>query len=192
MPDIRPENNFMSKKDKKKKQKKEEKNDVEAISNGSKQFENLHHETFCILYAGVGTRHFFNNGQNSYLEAYGHSKELNDLEVKLVLETNQKKRKEMSQRKKSLELVARVEGSRLLANPNIRRRVEYLFDQFIDHNVADRELAKTIVQDHDLRSKVDAIKEYNRVRDRVKDNKAAVAVTFSWLGDQKPNAKPSK
>lgn len=154
---------------------------VNPLRKPESPFENPAHELFCTLYAGAGTRHFFNNAQNCYLEAMGYGPEIHQLESLLVLESNPKKRKVMSQRKKSLELVARVEGSRLLTNPNIKKRIAHLLDQFIDHEVMDRELAKTAMQDFDLHAKVDAIKEYNRVRDRVKDNKLTGDLKISWL-----------
>lgn len=187
----------MSKKGKEKRKNKitfeqqKEFDDDKVEGDGSKPLKNPMHELFCILYAGVGTRHFFGNAQNSYVEAFGYGKEFHDLEVKLVLQQSGALRKSMSRRLQNIKLIGRVSGSRLLTSVNITNRVNHFMDQFCQNEVADRELAFTIVQREDMRSKVAAIAEYNRVKDRVKDNKLSGELVITWGGD-KAEAKKKK
>ncbi len=173
----------------KKKQKEKRNGTKEKLVTGIRPLSNVANELFCQLYAGVGTKHFFSNGQNSYIYAYGKQEELHNIETTLLLEDNPNVRKEKSQRKKSIELVARVQASVLLTNPNIQARVNHLLSRFIDDKVADRELAKVIVQDYDLKSKVDAIKEFNRAKEKIKGGGVDSHIEFSWKGQEKAASK---
>lgn len=110
---------------------------------GSKiEFLNPNQEKFCRLYAS--DKEFFGNGVESYLEAYDlpHSKYK----------------------------AAGVSAARLLENAKILARINELLSITLNDQVVDKELAFTVIQKRDLSSKVQAIKEYNRVKKRVDDS----------------------
>ncbi len=107
------------------------------------------HELFCQLY--VNNSEFFGNATFCYAAAYGM-----DLE------------KGSHKTKKNAYKVAQVNGSRLLSNAIIRRRIYQLLNQLMKDEVVDGELAKVIMQNYKLDVKVQAIREYNRIKNRVK------------------------
>lgn len=106
-------------------------------------------EKFCRLYASDD---YFCNGVRAYLEAF------------------KKKGKPIGYAS------ARARASMLLTNVNILARINQLIDLVINDVTVDKELGKVITQDADFRSKVQAIKEYNRVKKRVADPGFSVAV----------------
>lgn len=117
-------------------------------------------EKFCQLYAS--DREFFGNGVQSYIEAY-----------------------EPDQSKPNWYNTARSRASALLTNSNILRRIDELFeaaelnDQFVD-----KQLAKLILQDADFSSKISAIREYNKLKQRIKEKKEIhVKLPKPILGD---------
>jgi len=114
------------------------------IADGSKPFvNNLKWEIFCQLYS----RHpnYLGNGAESYGKAWG----TNNL-------------KAMS-----------AGGWRLLKNPEILQRVQYLFSKHtLNDVVVDGELAFVLLQREELSSKMQAIKEYNKMKGRVIDRVA--------------------
>ena len=117
-------------------------------------------EKFCQLYAS--DREFFGNGVQSYIEAY-----------------------EPDQTKKNWYNTARARASELLTSPNVLRRIDELLelgelnDQFVD-----KQLAKLILQDADFSSKISAIREYNKLKQRIKEKKELyVKLPKPILGD---------
>lgn len=98
-------------------------------------------EKFCQLYAS--DKEFFGNGVESYLEAYS-------------LPPNRYN-------------TALANASRLLTNASVLARINELLDIILSDEVVDKELAFVVLQKKDLSSKVQAIREYNRVRKRVED-----------------------
>lgn len=95
-------------------------------------------ELFCKLFATE--RDFFGNGTTAYMEAYG-------------VENNQG---------------TRQSASKLLTNAHILARVNELLDYNGLNDVSvDRELAFVIAQSADYGSKVAAIREYNKLRNRI-------------------------
>lgn len=104
---------------------------------------NAKQELFCQLYAT--DREFFGNGVESYVEAYG-------------IDLN----------KKGAYGSARATASRLLTNANILKRIDELLEvKGLNDQAVDKELAFVIVQKADLGSKVAAIREYNKLRQRI-------------------------
>lgn len=95
------------------------------------------HEMFCQLFV---SQEFFANGAKSYLQVYPNSSEKN----------------------------ASGSARDLLAKPSIQRRINELIDQSgLTDSFVDKQLLFCITQMVDLKAKLAAIKEYNRLRGRV-------------------------
>ena len=117
-----------------------------AVNNeeGSKEVDNtlkFRHERYCqafLKYRG--------NGTQAYLEA---SQDENGVPT-VTYET------------------ASVESSRLLRNPNILKRIQEVLKEkgFNDENI-DNELLELIIQNDDKGSKLGAIREYNKLKQRI-------------------------
>ena len=114
---------------------------------------NPQQELFCQLYAT--DREFFGNGVESYLKAYGL------------------KRKQYDS--------AKVLASGLLTNINILDRVNELMDIALNDIVVDKELAFIIKQKDNLSAKVQAIREYNNLKQRIIERKEVDAkIEIKW------------
>ena len=97
---------------------------------------------FCKLFV---SRDFFGNGTHAYAEAY--DKDLEDPKQYNV---------------------CKVAASELLTKPNILTRInEELTDAGLNDNFVDKQLLFTITQNADFSSKVKAISEYNKLRQRI-------------------------
>lgn len=115
-------------------------------------------EKFCQLYASH--REFFGNGVQSYIKAY-------DIDVG---------QGEGQQSYNS----CRSTASEMLTNPNILARVNEIFEERgLNDMFVDKQLLFLITQHADLRVKLEAIKEYNRMRGRTnKDEKQDIALAM--------------
>ena len=140
---------------------------------------NLNQEAFCQYFVN-GDKRTFNNGKMSYAYAYKAIDKLEELEEKLKLEDNQAKRKEWSQEKLRLENVCISSASRMLVLVKVKERVSYLFGQLFNDANVDQELSKVIKQDFDLRSKVSAISEYNKLKKRAEDAGFKGQIVIKW------------
>ena len=114
---------------------------------------NLNQEEFCQLYAGGGQ--YFGNGVWSYILAY-------KLDVPVI------EYKILSDGQKKAYDIACAATVQLLRNIKIQKRCNELLDALIKDEVVDRELARVIMQNNELPAKVSAIKEYNLLRNRIK------------------------
>ncbi len=121
---------------------------------------NPRQEKFCRLYAS--DREFFGNGVQSYIEAY-----------------------EPDQSKPNWYNAARTRASELLTKRNILKRIDELFeadglnDQFVD-----KQMEKLITQDADFKAKMSAIREYNKLKQRITEKKEVhVKLPKPILGD---------
>ncbi len=103
---------------------------------------NLKQEKFCQLYAT--DMEFFGNGTQSYIEAY-----------------------EPDQSKPNWYRTARSRASELLTSPNVLARINELLDLTLNDQHVDKQLALVITQNADLSSKVAAIREYNKLKQRI-------------------------
>lgn len=152
---------------------------------GGEVLKNPKHELFCWLYAGYHNRDLFGNGSRCYKHVY-FSVELDKLQQeidKLEDERAEKFQRLVDARKariKAIDNTSRSSATDLLAKPNISDRVNYLMDQLFSHDAMDRELTFTAMQRFDLASKVAAIREYNRVKDRGGSGKLEGTFTFGW------------
>jgi hypothetical protein len=114
------------------------------------------------LFAQLYTRNsqMFGNATLSYAEAYGY--DLDSLSDEIPKDQPTAK----SERDKAYNVCA-VEAQRLLRNPNVQDRLTVLLNEMLRDDIIDRELAKTILQDHKLESKIAAIREYNKLKQRI-------------------------
>ena len=100
------------------------------------------HQKFCMIYAT--DYECFGNGVQAYMAVYPMCKPG----------------------------AAAASASRLLKNVNILKRVDELLDLYLTNQFVDKELAFVIHQKADLSSKVAAIREYNRLKDRVREGES--------------------
>lgn len=106
-------------------------------------------ELFCYLYTSGGGGCFGNAGK-SYNKAYR------------VPPKGQKS----DPRVQNKDYVA---GHTLLRKHKIKAYISDLLKELYNNQTVDNELLKTIIQNDDIKSKVNAIKEYNRVQERVSE-----------------------
>lgn len=106
---------------------------------------NLKQELFCQLYAT--NRTFFGNGVQSYIEAY-----------------------EPDQNKQGWYAVARTRAYYLLTNIDILDRINELLElEPLNNTTVDKQLSFVINQSADMNAKVAAIREHNKLKQRITD-----------------------
>lgn len=124
---------------------------------------------FCELYI---SKEFFGNGVSAYMEAYNIKPSV-----------------------KGAYAAARVSAHHLLTNPNILAQINANLDfQGMNDGFVDKQLLLLITQNSDFGSKISAIKEYNKLKQRITD-KAEVEVTGdgisieNWINSQNAKGK---
>jgi hypothetical protein len=126
-----------------------------------KKLLNPKQELFCQLY--VKNAELFGNATWSYAEAYGYKLvELSDERPK-----NEKGEVIGKSERQLAENLCAVEGGKLLRKPHIQDRLTALLNEMLKDEIVDRELAKVILQDDERPSKVAAIREYNKLKQRI-------------------------
>jgi len=133
-------------------------------------------ELFCQCYVGYHDKELFSNKTRSFIYAYGRTERYNEL---LELKNSNPSATTRAAFKKFENLCAKG-GSDLFRNTQIVDRVNKLFDSLYNNDHVDRELSYTITQRYDLASKVQAIREFNRISNRIKKNESTDTVTFTW------------
>lgn len=132
--------------------------------------ENARRELFCQYYAkGEGT---FGNATLSYSAAY--EIELGDV-TKLDKHGNVVVERDYTGSYNTCS----VNGTRLLRIAHVQQRVTALLNELLKDEIVDAELAKVIKQDGDLQPKVQAIREYNKLRGRIIDKTKIITEKFS-------------
>lgn len=126
---------------------------------------NLENELFCQFY--VKNDALFGNGTLAYAEAYDFKLDELSRDDALYDEVNKLIQDSTYTRAYN---VCSVQASKLLRVPKIQERIIVLLNEILKDDVVDSELAKVIKQNHKLDSKVAAIKEYNKLRNRITDN----------------------
>lgn len=123
-------------------------------------------ELFCQYYVNNDT--LFSNATLAYAEAYDYK--LSELSKdKPVTGTNQVTGHPIhgqSPYTKAYNVCA-VSASQLLKKPYINARVVELLNQLLRDDVVDAELMRTIKQEKKLDAKINAIKEYNKLKGRI-------------------------
>lgn len=111
-------------------------------------------ERFCQLYAT--DKEFFGNGVQAYIEAY-------DPDTK----------------QKNWYKTACARASQLLSNVKVCNRINQILEESGFNDVAvDKQLAFLLTQHADLKSKLGAIKEYNKLKQRITE-KTETAITIN-------------
>lgn len=100
-------------------------------------------ERFCYFYTLPG-QETFGNGTKSYIEAYG-----------------------LDATKKSDVSVAKASSSRLLTNVNLIDRINSALNEKLNDREVDAKLAQWIFQNENPNASILAIKEYNKLRQRI-------------------------
>lgn len=104
---------------------------------------NPQREFFCQLYAS--SREFFGNGTQSYIEAY-------NIDIT----------------EKGAYASARTRAYELLTNSDILKRIDELMEHAVlNDQFVDKQLSFVISQNADMPSKVAAMKEYNKLKQRI-------------------------
>lgn len=65
--------------------------------------------------------------------------------------------------------ICAVEGYKLLRNPKVQEKNTDLLNELLTDRIVDGELAKVIMQDHERPAKVAAIREFNKLKQRIVD-----------------------
>ena len=105
-------------------------------------------ELFCQLYAT--DREFFGNGVESYMEAYGD---------------------EVDRSKPNWYKTCVAAASRLLTNVKILNRINELLEEGgLNDAFVDKQLKMLLTQDADFTNKLGALKEYNKLKQRITDH----------------------
>lgn len=119
---------------------------------------------FCRLYATSGE--CFGNGALSYSVAYNRTNKT----AKQIASNSQM-------------------ASMLLKNLEVYSLCEKFLAETMDDAIADKELSRVILQSHDLKAKVAAIRAYNDVRGR---NQTRVKVGFEGVSDEELKERAAK
>ena len=101
---------------------------------------NPQQELFCYYYATHESTRF--NGTRAYKAAYDKEGTMEDA-------------------------VAQTQGSRLLLDVLVNDRINELIDASISDEVVDHELHKVVRQDEERGAKIQAIREYNKLKGRI-------------------------
>lgn len=119
-------------------------------------------ELFCQYY--TKNEALFGNATLAYAEAYGY--DLDSLDRTPVYAEDKKTIIEDSEYTKAYN-VCSVQGSKHLRNPKIQARITELLNELMRDDVVDAQLAKLIMQDHKPEAKIAAIREYNKLKQRI-------------------------
>ena len=124
-------------------------------------------ELFCQLYSS--DQEFFANGTQAYIEAY-------DIDVS----------------KKGAYEAARVNASKQLTKANILNRINELLElRGLNDPFVDKQLEFLVTQNAELGTKLQAIKEYNKLKSRILE-KSEVVHKFEDLDDDQLDAEIKK
>jgi hypothetical protein len=129
-------------------------------------------ELFCAYY--VQNSDTFGNGTQSYGEAYEYNlDELSRDDAMYDWEGEGKERRKIitvdSTYDRAINVCA-MQSSRLLRNAKIQHRIREMLNEMLRDEVIDGELSKLVMQDKDLAAKMSAIREYNKLRNRITDH----------------------
>ena len=119
------------------------------------------HELFCQLY--VKNEELFGNGTLCYAEAYSYKLDEFSHEVE---KDDQGEKIEDSEYTKAYN-VCSVQAHALLRMPKVLQRITALLNEMLKDDIVDAQLAKVILQDEKLEPKISAIREYNKIRQRI-------------------------
>ncbi len=122
-----------------KKKKTKKRNRLKHIADAVSESLNEKQKLFCELY--IVDKDCFGNASKAYRTAYS------------LTPTQYKS--------------AEVSAHRLLRNDKLKKYINHLLDSQFNDKAVDRQLSKVIEQDKDLPAKVTAIKEFNKLKQRI-------------------------
>ncbi len=138
-----------------------------ATKNKKKVIERLNpkQRLFCELY--VKNSDLFGNATHCYAEAYNYK--LDTLSEEAEYEEDEEgKRKKVKDSPYDLAYnLCSVEGARLLRNPRINDYVNTMLGSILTEEMVDKELSWVINQRKELGPKIQAMKEFNKLKKRV-------------------------
>lgn len=124
----------------------------------------IQRKLFCRYY--TQNTEFFGNATLSYAEAYGH-----DLDSLSKVQEKTPKGKNIpgtSEYEKAYH-VCSSGGERLLRKDDIQKLITKYLNELLKDEIVDRELVRVILQNYELPAKVAAIREYNKLKQRITD-----------------------
>lgn len=134
----------------------------------------LRQDIFCQLY--VKNKELFGNGTMCYAQAYNFR--LEELSTEAVYEEEYDDDKDQIRTKKidnspydKARLTCQVNSSRMLSNAIINQRINDLLITLMDNDAVDAELAWIMNQRQELAPKVQAIREFNKLKKRVTEKR---------------------
>jgi len=166
----------MDKKTKKMAQKKNKKSPAKKAASKKEDIGkklNLKQDLFCQYF--VKNSELRGNATLCYAEAYGYDLDSMSTENERVQEWDENKEAYVEVEKHGTSERARAEtvcssnGRYLLRNHRVQDYITKLYNELLRDDVVDRELAKVILQDDKLESKVSGIREYNKLKKRITD-----------------------
>lgn len=151
-------------------------------------------ELFCQYYTQVASS--FGNATLSYSLAYGYDLDTapDDDYIEEKLEDGTYKLTKPST-KKRYENICAVNGSRLLRNTKIDKRVRTLLNDLMDEKIIDARLVEIIMKGEDKDS-IQAIKEFNKLKQRIVEKKditsggQAITIEFAPIFKQNATTPP--
>ena len=144
-------------KSRKKVQKKIPKNKFNASLKRIEDERNARQERFCQLYAS--DKEFFGNGVETYLECY-----------------------EIDRSKPNWYKTACVCASQLLSKPKVYNRINELLESTgLNDAFVDKQLLMLIQQHEDKSSKIAAIREYNKIKQRITEKVEGTVTTVNII-----------
>lgn len=121
---------------------------------------------FCTYYTMGGAT--FGNATLSYAEAYDFNLDELDHEPTMVRVKGKKKLQPFGPSEYDRQYaVCSANGHRLLRNADIQDMLTKSLNDLLKEEIVDREMAKLILQDHDLGAKTSNIREFNKLRGRI-------------------------
>lgn len=139
-------------------------------------------ELFGTLFASGTNRNTFNNALRSYAIAYDYEPKIDKLkeELTLIPYSRDKERKEKREEILRIENVCKTCGAKLLTNAIILEIVNRIYKESFTEVEADNQLNKAMKQDKDYASKVAAVREFNRLKNRVEEKIINNNIVYTW------------
>lgn len=139
-------------------------------------------ELFGELFASGVNRNTFNNAMRSYAVAFNYEEKIDKAkeELTLIPYSKDKERKEKRKEILGMENVCKSAGGRLLTKVYILEIINRIYKRDFTDVEADNQLLKAIKQDKDYPSKVAAVREFNRLKNRVEEKIINNTVVYTW------------
>lgn len=148
---------------------------------------NLNQKTFCELYTKNSA--LFGNATICYGIAYGYELDTLSQESEWSEYDEFGKREKLSDSPYDMAYnVCSVEGNRLLRNPKINEYINSLLNSMMTNEDADAELSWVMKQRTDMGPKVQALREFNKLKSRIVNNIEITGITIDKNKKEKANS----